>query len=123
MEGRQIAVDALLKTDPAARDAGVPASRAYAEAFAEARRTLDADRGQSAEPARAAPPAGFRNAAEELAAAEQELAAVSQLLDDVATFQGRGDEFRAALAAYDVEIRRTEQYGAAMKAGAVCGVA
>lgn len=123
MEGRQIAVDALLRTDAAARDSNIPAAQAYADAAAEARRAAGADRLQSGERTQAGAKPGFRTAQEELAAAEAELAEVSTLLDDIATASGSRDAARAAMAAYDAEIRRTEQYGAAMKAGAVCGVA
>jgi hypothetical protein len=123
MEGRQIAVDALIRTDAAARDPNVPAARAYADALEEARRSTQADRSQSGERSLPRAPDGPLTPAEELAAAEAELAEVSALLDDVAAGADIRDEARAAMAQYDAEIRRTEQYGAAMKAGAACGVA
>lgn len=129
VEGRVTDVDALIHADPAARVVGgQPQGRALNEARAVAERNAKPESIRSADPEGSA--AAERTVREsskqgraDLDAAEAELSQSLDVAEQLADLTGMRDDLNAALKPYAADIQRAEQYAAALKAGAACGIA
>lgn len=129
VEGRVVDVDALVRTDAAARrPAEGTSGKAMAEATAAAVKNNQPAAIRSADPEASAAVERINKASgdagrADLRAAEDELEQAVTAADELAAALGERDAVKKGLADYDKAIARAEQYAKALRAGAACGVA
>lgn len=125
VEGRQTAVDTLVKADPAVRPREHGPLQAASDVRASAEQNTRPEAIRSAEPrASAASDQTVREAKPVGAeAADAELDNAITAAQDFAAALGEPDRVKTGLEAYDQAIKRSKEYAKALRAGAACGLA
>lgn len=125
IEGRQTAVDTLVRADPAVRSREQGPVQAASDVRASAEQNSRPDAIRSAEPrastasdqtVRESKPFGAE-------AADAELENALTAANDFAAALGEPDRVKTGLEAYDQAIKRAKEYAKALRAGAACGLA